>query len=91
MSERKITQSGAANEANTSVGLTFPSSVVATGVRGTNIYEMVIPLTFVPGGQSDSRGLKRLYVECDLWRRPHERHGLERSHCDLPCGSVATT
>ncbi len=41
-------QSGAANEANTSVGLTFPSSVVATGVRGTNIYEMVIPLTFVP-------------------------------------------
>ncbi len=41
-------QSGAANEANTSVGLTFPTSVVATGVRGANIYEMVIPLTFVP-------------------------------------------
>jgi hypothetical protein len=40
------TQAGAANEANTSVGLTWSGFAIATGTRGTDIYQMTIPLVF---------------------------------------------
>jgi hypothetical protein len=41
-------QSGASNEPNTLVGLTFAGSVTAFGTRGINVYSMQIPLRFVP-------------------------------------------
>ena len=41
-------QSGASNEPNALVGLTFTGSALATGTRGGNVYSMQIPLRFVP-------------------------------------------
>jgi hypothetical protein len=41
-------QAGAANEANTAVGLTWSGFAIATGTRGTDIYQMTIPLVFAP-------------------------------------------
>lgn len=41
-------QSGSANEANQSVGLTWTGFVLATGTRGAQTYTMRIPYVFVP-------------------------------------------
>jgi len=42
------TLAGGSNEPNTMVGLTWTGFATATGTRGTDIYQMSIPIKFVP-------------------------------------------